>query len=295
MTDPQPPAIDAGLVARLVAGQFPRWSGLPVRPVEVQGVDNRTFRLGDELAVRLPSAAHYREQVAKEQRWLPRLAPHLPVPIPAPVAVGAPGLGYPWSWSVNRWLPGTTAAAAAVGGSAAFARDVAGFLRALWSADAGGGPPPGTHNFRRGAPVTVYEAETLRALDSLAGRVDVAAARKVWDAAVASTWTGAPAWFHGDCAPGNLLVDDDGRLSAVIDFGTCGVGDPACDLVLSWTFLDGPARSAFRAAMGPIADDGMWARARGWALWKALITYDSDGPRWRAEARRTLDAVLADA
>lgn len=296
MTPPQPPEIDAALVAGLITDQFPRWARLPVRPVELQGVDNRTFRLGDELSVRLPSAEHYREQVAKEQHWLPRLAPRLPVPIPAPVAVGQPGRGYPWTWSVNRWLPGSTAmaAAAGLGADVAFARDAAGFLTALWTADAAGGPPPGTHNFQRGAPVAVYGDETLAALAELAGRIDVAAARKVWDAALAATWTGDPAWFHGDIAPGNLLVRD-GRLSAVIDFGTCGVGDPACDLVLTWTFLSGAGREAFRAAMGSVADDGMWARARGWALWKALITYDSDVPRVRAEARRVIDAVLAEA
>ncbi|RIQ18334.1 aminoglycoside phosphotransferase family protein [Jiangella rhizosphaerae] len=294
MTDPQPPEIDAELIAGLIADQFPQWARLPVRPVELQGVDNRTFRLGDELSVRLPSARHYREQVAKEERWLPRLAPQLPVPIPAPVAVGRPGPGYPWTWSVNRWLPGETALAAGVGGDAAFARDVAAFLRALWSADADGGPPPGTHNFQRGAPVSVYGDQTEEALAELGERIDVAAARKVWDAAVTSPWAGPPAWFHGDVAPGNLLVRD-GRLSAVIDFGTCGVGDPACDLALTWTFLDGEARAAFTAAMRPVADDAMWARARGWALWKALITYDSDVLRVRAEARRVVAAVLAEA
>lgn len=294
MTDQQPPAIDAELVAGLIADQFPRWAALPVRPVEPQGVDNRTFRLGDELSVRLPSAEHYREQVAKEQHWLPRLAPQLPVPIPAPVAAGRPGRGYPWTWSVNRWLPGETALAAAAGGGVAFAHDAAGFLLALWAAGADGGPAPGTHNFRRGASVAVYAAETEAALAGLAGRIDDAAAREVWDAALAATWTGAPVWFHGDFAPGNLLVRD-GRLAAVIDFGTCGVGDPACDLVLAWTFLDGAAREAFRAAMRPAADDAMWARARGWALWKALITYDSHVPRVRAEARRVVGAVLAQA
>ncbi|PZF80821.1 aminoglycoside phosphotransferase family protein [Jiangella anatolica] len=286
--------IDAALVAGLIADQFPQWAGLPVRPVELQGVDNRTFRLGDELSVRLPSAAHYREQVAKEQRWLPLLAPRLPVPIPAPVAVGRPGRGYPWTWSVNRWLAGTTALSSGGFDDVGFARDVAGFLRAPQAADASGGPGPGTHNFQRGGPVSFYGDETARALDTLAGRLDVAAARKVWDAALAATFIGPPVWLHGDVAPGNLLVRD-GRLSAVIDFGTCGVGDPACDLVLAWTFLSRDGRSAFRASLDGLADEAMWARARGWALWKALITYDSDVPRVRAEARRVTSAVLAEA
>lgn len=307
MTDPQPPVIDTGLVTRLIAGQFPQWAHLPVRPVDPQGVDNRTFRLGDELSVRLPSAAGYREQVAKEQHWLPRLAPHLPVPIPVPVATGRPGRGYPWSWSVNRWLDGVPALSVpAAGGSTAFARDVAEFLRALWAVDADGGPPPGAHNFLRGAPVSVYADDTRRALVALAGRIDVDAAQRVWTAAVseAAAWTGRPLWFHADVAPGNLLVpgDDGGRpgsggarLGAVIDFGCCGVGDPACDLVLAWTFLDGAAREAFRDAMDPVTDEAMWARARGWALWKALISYDNPEPRWSDEARRALDALLTEA
>lgn len=293
MTAEQVPTIDGALVRRLVADQFPQWAGLPVRPVQHQGNDNRTFRLGNELSVRLPSAAGYREQVAKEQRWLPRLAPQLPVPIPEPVAVGRPGFGYPWSWSVNQWLDGEPAFAGWVDDDVRLAEDVAGFLLALQAIDPTGGPPPGTHNFLRGAPVGVYDDDSRRALRELEGRIDTARARAVWGAALAAEWTGPPAWLHGDVASGNLLVRD-GRLSAVIDFGCCGVGDPACDLVLAWTFLDGPARKAFRTRMSAIADDAMWARARGWALWKALITYDDRSARAAAEARRVVDALLHD-
>ena len=103
--------IDAALVKRLISSQFPGWASLPVTPVEFDGWDNRTFRLGEKLSVRLPSAAGYAEQVDKEQRWLPVLASELPLPIPAPVAVGDPGDGYPWKWSVYRWLDGEIATA----------------------------------------------------------------------------------------------------------------------------------------------------------------------------------------
>ena len=274
--------MDADLVRRLVAAQFPHWAGLPVTPVVPGGHDHRTFRLGDELSVRLPSAEGYAQQVAKEQRWLPVLAPRLPLAIPQPVAHGAPGDGYPFEWSVYRWLEGEPAMAGTIADPVGLAVELAGFLRALGAADAAGGPPPGPHNFHRGGPVAFYEAESLRAIETLGDRIPREAVLSVWEDAVASSWAGDAVWFHGDVAEGNLLLRD-GRLAAVIDFGTSGVGDPACDTVIAWTLLRGRARAAFREALG--ADDATWARGRGWALWKALITEDLV----------TLAEVLADA
>jgi aminoglycoside phosphotransferase (APT) family kinase protein len=271
--------IDEALVRRLVDSQFPHWSGLPVRSVEVDGWDNRTFRLGEELSVRLPTGDWYAKQVAKEQRWLPVLAPQLPVPIPSPVAQGAPESGYPFPWSVYRWLDGTLASQAPIGGGVRFATDVARFLTALGRCDATGGPEPGEHNFFRGAPLATYEAEALEALESLDGPRD--AVLRVWEDAMSTRWERDPVWLHGDVAVNNLLVRD-GRLAAVLDFGSSGVGDPACDVVLAFTFLRGAARDAFRRSLG--VDAGMWSRGRGWALWKALITGD----------RATIEQVLAD-
>ncbi len=292
MTDLAAPEITVALVRRLVAEQHPEWAGLPVTPVPRSGVDNRTFRLGDELLVRLPSAAGYAEAVAKEQRWLPALAPHLPLPIPAPVAVGVPDQGYPWAWSVYRWLPGDSADATPPDDLTRFAVDLGGFLTALQRAP-GPGPVPGRHNWWRGGPVGHYDHQTRHALEVLAREVDVLAATEVWEAALTSAWEGPDVWLHGDVAPGNLLVRG-GVLSAVIDFGTCGWGDPSCDLVIAWTVLDGRSRDAFRAAVD--ADPAMWARARGWALWKALITMDwqHHDPVAHSSARRVLEAVLAD-
>jgi aminoglycoside phosphotransferase (APT) family kinase protein len=288
------PVIDARLVRRLIDAQFPRWAGLPVAPVEVDGWDNRTFRLGDELTVRLPSAERYALQVEKEQRWLCVLAPQLPLPIPAPVAMGVPGEGYPFAWSVLRWLDGELASPRTIGDLAGFATSLAGFLRALQAVDAADGPPPGPHNFFRGGPLTVYAEETLEAIETLGSRIPRAAALAVWEDALAATWRGRPVWVHGDVAAGNLLVRG-GRLAAVIDFGSSGVGDPACDVVIAWTLLSGASRSRFRAALG--VGPGTWARGRGWALWKALITLagalDRELPA-PTEARRVLDQVLAD-
>jgi aminoglycoside phosphotransferase (APT) family kinase protein len=283
------PVIDAELARRLVARQFPHWADLPVTEVSHQGWDNRTFRLGSELSVRLPSGEWYALQVEKEHRWLPVLAPQLPLPIPTPVARGVPDLGYPYPWSVYRWLEGTPAVHAPVADETAFAVAVAEFLLALQAADPSGGPGPGPHNWFRGGPLTTYADETVEALATLGDAVPTDRARAVWDDALAATWTGDPVWLHGDIAVGNLLVRD-GRLAAVIDFGTAGVGDPACDVVIAWTRFTGTSRSAFRTTLG--VDDAMWARGRGWALWKALITLND--PATAAESRHTLGEVLAD-
>jgi aminoglycoside phosphotransferase (APT) family kinase protein len=281
--------IDAALVRRLVAAQFPQWAELPIRPVELDGWDNTTFRLGEDMSVRLPSAAAYAPQVEKEHRWLPRLEPLLPLPIPVPLARGEPGEGYSFSWSVYRWLDGETAMTGRIDDVVEFAGTLAEFLRALRRVDPAGGPQPGRHNFFRGGPLTVYDAETRQAIAALEGRIDGGAATAAWEAALAAGWHGPPVWFHGDVAAGNLLVEG-GRLSAVIDFGTSGVGDPSCDLAIAWTFFQGEGQDAFRAALRP--DDATWKRGRGWALWKALITRDD--PATAAEAQRVIDEVLAD-
>ncbi len=289
-----PSSIDAALVRRLIAAQFPQWANLRVALVPLGGVDNRTFRLGDELTVRLPSAVGYAPQVGKEHRWLPILAPHLPLPIPEPVARGVPAEGYPFDWSVYRWLDCENASTGRIDDLTEFAEALAGFLAALQRIDATDGPPPGLHSFFRGGPLKTYDAETRRTIEALDGHIASDAATAVWQAAMAATWHGAPVWFHGDVSAGNLLVKD-GRLAAVIDFGCSGVGDPACDVTIAWTLLSGESREAFRAAL-PV-DDATWARGRGWALWKALITlaeYLDTDPVAAAAARRVIDHVLDD-
>ena len=226
--------IDVALARSLVASQFPRWADLPVAPVALDGWDNRTFRLGDELSIRLPTGPWYARQVEKEQRWLPVLAPQLPLPIPQPVARGEPSDAFPYPWSVYRWLEGEVAAVAPVADPVAFAVDLARFLARLRRVDATDGPEPGEHNFFRGGPPSHYEAETLAAIERLGDAIPRPAVERVWAEAVSTVWDRDPVWFHGDVAVGNLLVRD-GRLAAMLDFGTSGVGDPACDLVIAWT------------------------------------------------------------
>lgn len=174
------------------------------------------------------------------------------------------------------------------------AATLAQFLAALQRIDATNGPAAGQHSFFRGAPLTMYDAETRDTLKLLEGEIDSDTALAVWEAALAAPWHGPPVWFHGDIAAGNLLLKD-GALCAVIDFGCSGVGDPACDLAIAWTLFEGTSRNAFRAAL-PI-DAAMWARGRGWALWKALITleeYRSTDAVKATAARRTIEEVLAD-
>jgi aminoglycoside phosphotransferase (APT) family kinase protein len=289
----EPPTIDTMLVRRLIAAQFPQWADLPVQPVANGGWDNRSFRLGEAMLVRLPSTGRYAPQVEKEQQWLPRLAPGLPLPVPAPLAVGEPGEGYPWRWSVLAWIDGATAPEALPIDMTSFALDLAAFLVALQRLDAGDGPAAGPHSFWRGGPLGIYDAESRAAIKLLGKRIDAAAATAMWEAALAARWDGPPVWVHGDVAQSNLLVRG-GRLSAVIDFGCSAVGDPACDLVIAWTFLDEASRAAFRAAL-PL-EEGCWARAKGWALWKALIVL-ARGPAHHdfAAQRRAIAALMGEA
>jgi aminoglycoside phosphotransferase (APT) family kinase protein len=295
--------ITADVAARLVAGQFPQWASLPVTPVKLNGWDNTTFRLGGELSIRLPSADGYTAQVGKEHHWLPLLAPRLPLPIPEPVAMGRPSDEFPRPWSVYRWLAGEPATADQVTDPVRFASGLAGFLAALQAVDASDGPPPGAHNFFRGGPLTTYDNQTRQLIGLMADDIDADAATRAWDAALASTWERPPVWVHGDVTGSNLLVTD-GALRAVIDFGCAAVGDPACDLVMEWTFFTGDSAAAFHRGL-PL-DEATWARGRGWALWKALLMIGEekegrsdaqDAARrlgWRHSPRQIADLVIAD-
>jgi aminoglycoside phosphotransferase (APT) family kinase protein len=286
--------IDETLVRCLIASQFPQWKDLPVNIVAPGGWDNRSFRLGEHLVVRMPSAAAYTEQVEKEYRWLPKLAPLLPLSIPAPVAIGEPGEGYPWRWSINRWLEGETVASASFRDLDDLARRLAQFLIALHSIDSTGGPVAGPHSFYRGGSLATYDRETRKALAALKGKIDIDAATEVWETGLASTWQNDPVWVHGDISTGNLLVHE-GRLSAVIDFGQLAIGDPACDLMIAWTLFEDKSREVFCASLPLDAD--AWARGRAWTLWKFLIVA-ADLTNWNAneaaKAWRIIDAVLAD-
>jgi aminoglycoside phosphotransferase (APT) family kinase protein len=260
--------INTRLAKCLIAEQFPQWRRLALRPVPQQGWDNRSFRLGERMLVRLPSAAAYAAQVEREWRWLPWMRAHLRCAIPEPVARGEPGCGYPWPWSVYRWIAGQTLAEQAPSSMPAFTAALAHRLAELHAAPAAEGPTPGVDNFYRGGALSVYDAQLRAALVLLRGKVDTTLAQHLWDQAAATAWTRPAVWVHGDIAPGNLLLRC-GRLAALIDFGQMGVGDPACDLAIAWTYLRAPHRQAFRRQL--MLDDDTWRRGRAWALWKAAI------------------------
>lgn len=266
--------ITIDLARTLIQEQFPAWADLPISPVAESGNDNRTFHLGATMSIRLPSAERYALQVDMESRWLPYLAANLRTPIPLPLAKGAVSPAYPWSWSVMQWIEGESANKHRVGDLTKFAMALAGFLQELHAIAPQGGPPAGAHNFHRGGSLAVYEGETRRAIEQLGDAVDRSVLFRIWERALKSVWKKEPVWVHGDMAAGNILVDEEGALSAIIDFGMLGVGDPACDLVMAWTFFDEESRKVFKEQLS--LDEDTWDRGRGWALWKALITYATE-------------------
>jgi len=285
---------DAALLRRLLTDQFPQWAALPIAHVPSAGTDHVLYRLGDGLVARLPRKEGVDEQVDRERKWLPRLAPSLPAEVPVPLAKGRRGAGYPFSWSVYRWLDGENPGFEGVA-EPSLAIDMAGFVTALRKIDAAGGPPAGAQNFYRGCPLAVRDEPTRAAIAELEGMVDAAAATRAWEAALAAPqWPGPPVWIHGDLNPENLLVRS-GRLAAVIDFGCLGTGDPACDAMVAWTLLSADARSVFRAALN--VDQATWDRGRGWALSTGLIAlpyYKDTNPARVANARYRIREVLAD-
>lgn len=280
---------DADLVRRLLAAQHPTWADLPIERVPSAGTDNAMYRLGDDLAVRLPRIHWAVDNVAKEQRWLPVLAPHLPLAVPRPVAAGEPVEEFPYPWGVVEWLPGEMASLDRLADPVDAALDLAAFVRALQGVDPAGGP-----RHRRGGPLRHADEPVRQTLAGLEDELDVVTALEVWEEALAApAYTGPPVWFHGDLAYLNLLAVD-GRLSAVVDWGTCGVGDPAIEALVAWNLFPPDARQAYRDALD--IDDAAWARGKGWVITGifGLPYYRDTNPVLVANARRGIEAVLAD-
>lgn len=315
MANPMPAAefeITADLVRRLLAGQHQDLAGLPVEPL-ASGWDNTLFRLGDALVARLPRRAAGASIVVNEQRWLPLLAPRLPLPVPVPVRTGVPGEGYPWPWSVVPFLPGVPASDEPPFDPSLAARDLGGFFGALHVP----APPDTPANPYRGVPLERRAAtfeQNLATLDPAgldlavpgaaapAGRTGRAGRDLVlatWESALAvPAWDGPPVWLHGDPHPANILISD-GRVCGVLDFGDITAGDPASDLSIAWMLLPASCHGDFRAAYAmaggtPIGEE-TWARGRGWALNLGIVflAWSADNPSMREIGRRTVAAVLA--
>jgi aminoglycoside phosphotransferase (APT) family kinase protein len=287
---------DVSLVGRLLAAQFPQWAGLPIERVEPAGTDNTIYRLGTDMAVRLPRRQQNAERLEKERRWLPTLAPQLPLAIPVPLGVGEPLDGYPFTWSIYPWLKGDMATVERIGDLGQAASDLARFIAALQQVDPTDGPPPGRHNAFRGVPLAMRDAQTRAAIAALGAAIDVGAVTAAWEAALrAPEWKRPPVWIHGDLDSRNVLAEK-GRLSAVIDFGCLGVGDPACDVMVAWKILSADTRDIFRTELS--VDEATWARGRGWALSQALVALSYYTLKTNAvlvlEAQRWMAEVLAD-
>jgi aminoglycoside phosphotransferase (APT) family kinase protein len=258
------------LARKLIAEQFPEYADLPITDVEKQGHDNRTYRLGEHMLIRMPTAAEYALKVPKEQELLPQLAKRLSVSIPAPIKMGKLSTDYPYPFSIYKWLSGKSINLLTLTAQdkEQLAFDLAKFLKELQAITDVEGLGPGQHNWWRGDHVSVYDKGAREQIAELAEIIDVTRALALWDQACATRWNKQPIWIHGDFAIGNILMDG-GKLSAVIDFGGGAVGDPACDLVIAWTYLSGKSREIFISKMD--MDSDTWLRGRAWALWKATF------------------------
>jgi aminoglycoside phosphotransferase (APT) family kinase protein len=283
---------DIALIRRLLAAQFPQWADLPIEPVTSYGTDHDIYRLGDNLAARMPRIGWAIGQAKKEREWLPRLAPHLPLAVPVPLATGRPAEGYPFEWSIYEWLPGENANTR-IEDLRQAAVDLAAFIRALHRIDITGAHPRPVHG--RGGPLIEGDEQVRRSITELGDRIDGAATLRLWEESLsAPAWEGEELWVHGDLLPGNLLVVD-GRLSGVIDFGGLNVGDPACDLQPAWNMFAGESRERFLAELE--VDQASWLRGRGWALYQAVSAlpyYWDTNPGMIRQASHALTQVLAD-
>jgi len=287
--------IDDALVRRLITAQFPAWAEFPLVPVSSAGTVNAIYRLGGDMSIRLPRVASWATDVDRDQVWLQRFAPLLPLAIPAQLAVGEPGEGYPLRWSVHRWLPGEDASRAPFAGEHEAAGTLAGFITALHGLDTAGWPPSGPPPSTRGVSLAARDTVTRVWIATPPSPFDLDEVTAAWEAALAAPeWPGPAVWIHGDIQPLNVLVDG-GRITAVIDFEAIGVGDPAVDVMAAWSLFSADARDTFRSALA--VDDATWARARAWALsvWVAVLPYYAEtNPAFSEIARRSIEEILAD-
>ncbi len=291
---PEYRSLELGEVRELISSQFPQWSELSLQEVSSAGTDHELVRLGNDKLIRLPRVDWAAGQADKEFRWLPVLAPALPLPIPEPIAVGRPTEYYPWNWSIYGWLEGSNAKLQPPSDLNEAASVLAKFTHRLHSLDASNGPAAGSHNFRRGVPLQQLDETVRRCLDQLGSRIISGPILSLWHQALQSPPSTRATWIHGDLHAGNMLTQD-GRISAVIDFGGLGVGDPACDLIVAWNLLDNEAREVYQQQIP--CDDATWSRGRGWAVYTALIAlpyYWDSNPSIVEDSWNTLSRLFPD-
>jgi len=287
---------DEDLVRRLLRAQFPQWADLPIAPPLKTGTDNAIFRLGRDKSVRLPRREGAGPQIAKEDRCLPQLAPHMPLVIPVPLATGEPGEGYPFRWSIQPWLEGREVVFEQLADPLDAARTIAGFLTALQAADASAGPAPYDSGTDRGCPLADRDSRVRECAEQLGDLIDRERVIALWEASLhAPIYDGPSVWVHGDVSPGNL-IEHDGVITGAIDWALMGVGDPACDLLVAWNLFRGESRDEFRRAIG--VDDATWLRGRGWGISQAMIAlpyYLHTNPPIVEQSWHILSQIMKDA
>lgn len=275
------------LVQKLVASQFPQYNDLEIIPVEQSGHDNRTFHLGNQMVVRLPSAPGYALQPEKENEWLPLIASQLDYEVTLPIHIGNPEFDYPFHWTINKWIQGKTVAEDKDIDKIILAIDLSKALKKLQAIDTKNGPVGGLHNYYRGCSLEHYHDETISAINNLGTVLPAITLEEIWQLALSSEQDTVGVWVHGDIAPTNILVRK-GKFVALIDFGCLAVGDPACDYAMAWTYFNIAERKYFLRGL----DKKLVNRARGWALWKALITYESDNDTVKSNAVYAINEII---
>lgn len=282
--------IDHIVVGRLIEAQFPQLASMPIRPVRSTGTVNVIYRLGDDLCVRLPRLEEGAASLEREWTWLPRLAPHLPLGIPKPVAMGEPASWYPFCWAIYEWIDGQAYADEWVDDERDVARELARFVASMRSVDLDKDAPRAGRR-----PLRELDGVTREAIESAQDVIDAEAALAAWERALeAPAWDGTTVWIHADLLRPNLLIKE-GRLSAVIDFGSVGVGDPATDIIPAWSVFGPDGREVFRRELD--VDEDTWHRARGIALHQASLIipyYRLTNPGFVELAKRTVEEVVSD-
>lgn len=285
---------DVDLAVELLRSQFPKWADLPIEAVRSSGTVNSLFRLGEDMVIRLPHRVSNARFIEKEHRWLPIMAPNFSLSVPTPLAMGKPQDAFPWPWSIYSWLEGQDGWTEPIEDLPQAAADVAQFIVELRAIDPSEGPRAGQHNSFRGLPLANLDSQVRKAIDELGDRIDTQLVTEAWELALAQPrWT-EDRWIHGDLQPGNLLSQR-GSLTAVIDFGLMGVGDPAADLLPAWNLLTADTRGAFRDALE--VDDATWIRGHGWALFQALLAlpyYWDNNPVMVQMSQRVLRELFTD-
>jgi aminoglycoside phosphotransferase (APT) family kinase protein len=282
--------ITTELIRTLLTQQFPAWADLPLKLMRPEGTDNAMYRLGNDKLLRLPRIIGSAENIAKEAKWLPKLATHLPIAVPEIIGKGAPTPDYPFSWLICRYIEGNNPSPKTQFAPHQAAIDLGHFVAAMQKIDTNGAP-----KCQRGMHPSIRDAATRKSINLLDDIYDVRMLTDLWEKIIATpTWSGPPVWIHGDLHAGNILIEGD-LISAVVDFGLAGVGSPAADMMAAWTLLTPETREIFRSIVQP--DDATWMQGRCWAFTMGVLAYPyykDTNPIFANIAKRALDQAIVD-